>query len=429
VNRTQLAKIIFRQWWSTRVLNVVLVAVLTMGVVLYLLYGAWQDAARERLSVDSAALELSVPLILLGPDYLARSVEPQLNVFGRFGDHPLVQRGARKLAPLLQTDMLTPFGHLKVTGVPLAAPEVQEALPLVSGSWPQTADGLVLPVDLRVFGWQEGQYVRLGYFDPYRREVRWDDVQLTGYYRPNGMIVTTPIVAEEWLSRLTGLETNGLMLWPREGVTHEQLASLIRDALPGTLELRRPGIRGLVPEREADLSGAGPYRGYSALPYAHSVSLTMYTRSLPERIAQNRLFDVSIPLSKLVVLVLSVVVVGVSLGVLGMLFDQQKNIGVFSAIGMTDDELRWLFGGMFLVDVVASLGLGAGITAAVLGRLGNMMGLTMRLPWAGLALWAFGYAAITLWIGRMVRVFSQESHVPELLCGQARPDFWAFIRL
>ncbi len=429
MNRGQLVTLALRQWWNSRVLNLVMIVVLSMGVVLYLMYGAWQTAVRERLVLNSEPLELAVPFVVRGPDDMERTLDSRLRLFEHL-ESPLVDRVAETVAPALAAELLTPVGHVSVFGVDFGVPKLRPALQVTAGNWPEAPDQTLLPESLRGYGIEPGDTLQVAYFDSLgRRELRWGDLTVAGFYSPQGDVIRNPIVGLAWLEELIDKSPNAAIVWPRPGVEPERFHRIVRDAFPAGLDLRRPMLAGLVPEGENDLSEPGALKGASPLPYAHRVELTVFLPELPKTAAARQLMDVSVPLSKLVALILLVVFVAVTLGILGMLFDQQRNIGLFVAVGATMDDLRALVGLTFIVNVISSLIFGTATAAVVVSRLSAVLYLPLQVQWGSVVLWTLAYTALVAWIGRLVAVFVGESQTTELLRGRARPDFWAFIRL
>jgi hypothetical protein len=406
-----------------------MIVLLTVGVSFYLLYGSWQTAVRERLTIDSEALQVAVPTMVVGPEWLSRTAEPRLQLFETLRGHQLIEKNVRYRADVLLSDVLTPFGHTRVLGMPLAGETVEETFVLARGSWPEEAGEALLPAKYRQQGIRVDDVVSVKYFDSFARRVRHQKLVVAGFYEPQGDVVRMPIVDLKWLSELTGFGPNGVILWPKESIGTKRLRRILHDILPATTQVRRPAVSGLVPEKENDTSYRSLFSGHSMLPYAHTVQLTSFDSKLPKQAALRQLTNLSVPMSKLVALILAVVGLGITLGVLEMLFDQQETVGLLGAVGATVQELRRLFSIIFLINVAAALVVGTVVALVVLGQLRSLLELQLCFQWGGLLLWSVGYAALAQWVGHLVSVFVQEVPVSQSLSGRAQPDFWAFIRI
>lgn len=417
-------RLVWRQWWFHRWTHLVLILVAAAGLTFYAFYASWSRASSRTPSLAAAPLNV--------PESAMLAVSPWQMGFRPDGVRPslLAQSGAipqrvGDTYPIWRATVYTPAGALEAWGVSALEPlravlEVGPALPALN----EGQGLLAAPVATRA-GVGVGDVFLLAYWDPLTGLRQVAEVVIAALYTPAGPLAPDLIVTGDLLGSLTGLphQPNGLILAAASGLDLElirELELLTRATRQPTRPWDRPEPPGLGPLAVA-LQG-------SPVPFSQLVRTEVFYREVPERALRELSTAALIGIWPLVAAVFGAFVVGVTLVLVLMVFDNQEALGIYRVTGFTASQVRVLYACQALLDAAAGSGLGLAMTYGLLPLWLGRYGLNLSLSLHFFVIWAMVVGCLTIWAGRVVTALMLTAEERELLRARASFDWWAIIR-
>jgi hypothetical protein len=313
----------------------------------------------------------------------------------------------------------TKSGYRMLWGLESLPANEFDGLTIVSGSWPQDAEELLVDADTNL---EPGELTTVQYLHPFTQRTTTLKLRVSGVYSASWSMELPLITDATATAQLLGTGKKNLLFVDNARhfaeQYHEEAADYVSrvpvlptEPPPGKQEPR--WLRSLGGRALFDISLVGPKL------------ITNDTVSGDEADVRYRIGFALVPV---MMTVLSVVIAILTLVIVNIFIGQQRTIGIWRALGVAEKEIRQLYLTSILgAGIVGSIG-GLLIYAPLVWSLNQYLEQPLPVPWSSALLWAGVLLLLGGWASHVAGRLYTASPIRSYLNSETNIDWWALLR-
>jgi len=414
------ATILYKEWGANRAAHLIVIAIISLTLLMYCIYGAWSTQEEGPVRFDS--LDTGSHLLVYYPDWAMEFENPRfdVSVFSEGGTFSRVREGVITQLTSSQGEVLDAWG------VDLTDSRFLQGLDLIEGEFPESEEGQVCISEeaRRITGVDTGDKVELVSLDPDSGDKQTRDFEVTGIISADDAWKYLVVGDAEQFAHLADVSRyNAAWLWG----SFRQFDRILSSARNELISVRAPAYPfENSPAAEGDRSQALKQYGGVPSPFLHRVEpILWHENTVADRVSSMQQTGVA-SVSGLIGLMFFMVALALTVTVLIIVLDRQRIIGTYAVLGMSSEDIGRMFRSQLILDSIIGTVLGV-LIFFLFVNLAPTDELGMNIPLLTIILWIVFQTALVLWGGRIAWVLSGERNLRNHLRGDANFDWWALV--